>query len=142
MGANACQNDSQRTPWSATSALVRLPVVGASDNRKAERLPAEVKVDYRTVGSFITDYTRNISQGGLFIRTSLPMEVGEKVRLRLTLPNGEAPFALDGVVKWVSLLRDKDKHPPGMGIEFTEFTDEVKAQLQSLVDSHEGQGEE
>ena len=107
--------------------------MGASDNRKEARLPAEVKVDYRTGGSFITDYTQIISQGGLVIRTSLPMEVGEKVRLRLTLPGGEAPFALDGVVKWVSTLRDKDKHPPGMGIEFTDFSDEVKAQLASLV---------
>ena len=107
-----------------------------SENRKAPRLPADVKVDYRTAGSFITDYTRNISRGGIFIRTSLPLEVGEKVRLRLTLPDGDAPFALDGIVKWVSTLRDRDKHPPGMGIEFTEFTDEVKAKLDDLVTTY------
>ena len=99
-------------------------------------MPADVKVDYRTVGSFITDYTRNISQGGIFIRTSLPLEIGERVRLRLTLPDGDAPFALDGVVKWVSTLRDRDKHPPGMGIEFVDFNDEVKAKLDALVKAY------
>lgn len=111
----------------------------SSDNRKAPRLPADVKVDYRTVGSFITDYTRNISHGGIFIRTSLPLEVGERVRLRLTLPDGDAPFALDGVVKWISTLKDRDKHPPGMGIEFVDFDEKVKAKLDSLVKAYDNQ---
>lgn len=105
-----------------------------SDNRRSQaRLPVELKVDYRTVGSFITDYTKDISKGGLFIRTSLPLEAGERVRLRITLPDGDAPFALDGIVKWTSTIRDKDKRPPGMGIEFVNFTDEVKAHLDRLV---------
>lgn len=105
-----------------------------SDNRrKGERIPVEVKVDYRTVGSFITDYTKNISRGGLFIRTSLPLDVGERVRLRITVPDGDVPFALDGVVKWVSTIRDREKHPPGMGIEFVDFDDGVREQLERLV---------
>ena len=111
----------------------------SADNRRAPRLPADVKVDYRTVGSFITDYTRNISQGGIFIRTSLPLDVGERVRLRLTLPDGDAPFALDGVVKWVSTLKDRDKHPPGMGIEFVDFSEDVKGKLEALVKAYETQ---
>ncbi len=111
----------------------------SSENRKEQRLPADVKVDYRTVGSFITDYTRNISEGGIFIRTSLPLGVGERVRLRLTLPDGDAPFALDGVVKWISTMKDQDTHPPGMGIEFVDFNEEVKAKLDSLVKAYEQQ---
>ncbi len=103
------------------------------ENRRSPRIAADVKVDYRTVGSFITDYTRNISKGGLFVQTSLPLEVGERVRLRLTLPDGDAPFGLDGVVKWVSTLRDKDKHPPGMGIEFVDFDELTKRKLEALV---------
>lgn len=105
----------------------------ATEQRRSPRIPADVKVDYRTVGSFITDYTRNISKGGLFVQTSLPLEVGERVRLRLTLPGGDAPFGLDGVVKWVSTLRDKDKHAPGMGIEFVDFDEHTKQRLEALV---------
>ncbi|MBK8014809.1 MAG: TIGR02266 family protein [Deltaproteobacteria bacterium] len=111
------------------------------ENRREPRLPVEVKIDYRTVGSFITDYTRNISKGGTFIRTSLPLDVGERVRLRLTVPGGEAPFALDGVVKWVSTLRDKDKHPPGMGVEFVDFDDRVRLELERLVGMVKASGE-
>ena len=122
----------------------RASVRVVSDNRRSkggDRLPVEVKVDYRTVGSFITDYTKNISRGGVFIRTSLPLEVGEHIRLRITLPDGDAPFALDGVVKWVSTLRDRDKHPPGMGVEFTNFSDQVKEQLERLVGNYRGDSE-
>ncbi|MEL6184220.1 MAG: TIGR02266 family protein, partial [Myxococcota bacterium] len=71
------------------------------ENRRAERLSAELKVDYRAKGSFVTDYSANVSRRGVFIQTSHPLPVGEKVRLRLQLPEGGAPFALDGVVKWV-----------------------------------------
>lgn len=98
-----------------------------------------MKVDYRTVGSFITDYTRNISKGGVFVQTSLPLEVGVRVRLRLTLPDGDAPFGLDGVVKWVSTLRDKDKHPPGMGIEFVDFDEHTRSKLEALVKAYTGE---
>lgn len=104
-----------------------------AENRRDERLTAEVKVDYRTVGSFITDYSENISMRGLFVKTSLPLPVGERVRLRLTLPDGDAPFALSGVVKWVSTLKDKDKHPAGMGIEFIDFDESVRERLAELV---------
>ncbi|MCB9653909.1 MAG: TIGR02266 family protein [Deltaproteobacteria bacterium] len=116
-------------------------VTAVDENRREPRLPVEVKIDYRTVGSFITDYTRNISKGGTFIRTSLPLDVGERVRLRLTVPGGEPPFALDGVVKWVSTLRDKDKHPPGMGVEFVDFDDRVRMELERLVGMAKASGE-
>ncbi len=102
-------------------------------NRKEQRLTAEIKVDYRTVGSSITDYSENVSLRGLFVRTSLPLPIGERVRLRLTLPEGDAPFALSGVVKWTATLKDKDKHPPGMGIEFIEPDEETKQKLTQLV---------
>ncbi|MCC7381372.1 MAG: TIGR02266 family protein [Deltaproteobacteria bacterium] len=104
-----------------------------SNRRKATRLGVEVKVDYRTVGSFITDYTKDISQGGIFVATSLPLDVGEKVRLRITMPGRDLPFALEGVVRWNALVQDKEKQTPGMGIEFTNFGDEVKDELARLV---------
>lgn len=111
---------------------------GSDDNTRSDpRHVAEVKVDYRSAGSFMTDYAANISKGGIFIKTSLPLPVGERVRLRLTLPGGDAPFALDGVVKWVSTLRDKDKPMAGMGVEFVNFDDEIREKLKALVRAYE-----
>lgn len=106
--------------------------VGA-EKRRTERLPVEVKVDYRSVGRFLTDYTMNLSRGGLFVQTCLPLEPGERVRLRLTLPDADAPFALDGIVKWVSRRDDKVGHPPGMGIEFVDASEELQRHVERLM---------
>lgn len=103
------------------------------DNRKDERLSAEIKVDYRTEGSFVTDYSANVSRQGVFIRTSHPLPVGQRVRLRLQLPEGDAPFALDGVVKWISDGRSPAGHPAGMGVEFISLPDRVRQQIDDLV---------
>lgn len=105
--------------------------MSAQNRRKSSRAPAEVKVDYRTIGSFITDYSKDISQGGIFIATSLPLNVGDQVRLRITLPGHVLPFALEGVVRWAIQAGVSDK--PGMGVEFTAFDDQVKAELGRLV---------
>ena len=104
----------------------------SDENRKDERLSAEIKVDYRAGGSFVTDYSANVSRTGVFIRTSHPLPVGEKVRLRMQLKAGDAPFALDGVVKWVSTMRNK-QHAAGMGVEFVDLPDEVRTQIERLV---------
>ncbi|HJL40475.1 MAG TPA: TIGR02266 family protein [Myxococcales bacterium LLY-WYZ-16_1] len=108
------------------------------DNRRAPRLPAEIKVDYRSLGRFITDYTTNISRLGVFVRTSMPLPVGERVRIRLSLPDGEVPFALDGEVKWVASRQDREKHDPGMGIEFVDDDPEVQEKLEELLRAHGG----
>ena len=42
------------------------------NKRKTARLHHEIPVAYRTVGSFLTDWATNISQGGLFINTRTP----------------------------------------------------------------------
>ena len=111
----------------------------SEDKRRNPRPPADVKVDYRTVGSFITDYSANISQGGVFVKTSIPLPVGEKVRLRVTLPGHELPFALDGVVRWVSTHDNAENRPAGMGIEFLEFSGEVKDQILAFVHAVDGE---
>lgn len=102
------------------------------ENRRAERLSAEIKVDYRSEGSFVTDYSANVSREGVFIQTSHPLPVGERVRLRLQLPEGDAPFALDGVVKWVRTGRGGHE-PPGMGVQFIDLPQFVSDQLDRLV---------
>jgi uncharacterized protein (TIGR02266 family) len=103
-----------------------------TNRRKTPRVVAEVKVDYRTVSSFITDYSKDLSQGGVFVKTPLPFNVGERLRLRVSIPGHELPFALEGVVRWVVPLNDKDREP-GMGVEFVEFGEAARDELARFV---------
>ncbi len=107
----------------------------SEENKRIQtRVPADIKVDYRTVGTFVTDYTTNLSRGGVFVKTSLPLEPGEKVRLRVTIPGQDLPFPLDGVVRWHRKVGD-ESGDPGMGIEFTDFSDELKQSLHDFVET-------
>ena len=103
------------------------------NKREQTRVVADVKVDYRTIGTFVTDYTANLSKGGVFVKTSLPLEPGEQVRLRVTIPGQELPFPLKGVVRWNRKVGDEGGEA-GMGIEFSDFSDEMKASLAEFVD--------
>ena len=107
----------------------------SEDNKRGKnRVPADIKVDYRTVGTFVTDYTANLSQGGVFVKTSLPLDSGERVRLRVTIPGQDLPFPLEGVVRWNRKVGEEGGDA-GMGIEFVDFSEELKQSLQTFVSS-------
>ena len=103
------------------------------NKRGQTRVVADVKVDYRTIGTFVTDYTANLSKGGVFVKTSLPLEPGEQVRLRVTIPGQELPFPLNGVVRWNRKVGEEGGDA-GMGIEFSDFSDEMKTSLAEFVE--------
>lgn len=103
------------------------------EKRQATRKRVEVKVDYRTVGRFTTNFSRDLSACGVFIPTWAPLAEGERVRLRFTTPDGDLPFALDGEVRWVSTKRDA--RGPGMGIEFSDADAGARARVEALLDS-------
>src|SRR5277367_3688894 len=74
---------------------------GGDDLRADDRAAITLKVDYRRLNSFFADYTKNISKGGTFIRTSKPLDVGTEFVFVLSLPSHNAQLALKGEVVWV-----------------------------------------
>jgi len=84
------------------------------ERREHPRAPIELKVDYRKLNSFFADYTKNISKGGTFIKTSKPLPEGTRFLFHLVVPGREAPFELSGVVAHVAAEGEE----PGMGIRF------------------------
>jgi type IV pilus assembly protein PilZ len=100
------------------------------EKRKKARIPLRVKVEYRSLGGFVSDWTDNISEGGLFILTENPLPVGSQVRLVFSLPGLPLMLDLRGRVRWVTSpygLRS------GMGIEFTELGESVRGRIQDYV---------
>jgi type IV pilus assembly protein PilZ len=103
-----------------------------SEKRIAHRMPIELKVEYKRLNTFLSDYTKNISSGGTFIKTKTPLEVGTEFVFKLHVPTVEPAVEIRGVVKWVT---DKDEEPgPGMGIEFRFESDEQREDLRRTVE--------
>ena len=123
--------------------------VSASERRDEDRAAITLTVDYKRLNSFFADYTKNISKGGTFIRTSKPLDVGTEFVFVLTVPDPKpvdgggvddadvaAPLRLEltGTVKWVVLESAATAaQPAGMGIQFIFKNDTERQQVEAFV---------
>lgn len=101
--------------------------------RSSPRVPLELKVEYRRMNTFFSDYTRNISLGGTFIATKAPMPIGTRFKFILSIPSSDEHFELLGEVTWAKAIGDN----AGMGICYI-WEDEDKrkafeAQVEALM---------
>ncbi|MBI5529290.1 MAG: TIGR02266 family protein [Deltaproteobacteria bacterium] len=103
------------------------------EHRRDFRLPVELKVGYRTVGSFITDYILNISRGGIFVTTQKPLPIGTRVRLVFSLPDFPLPFDLAGEVRWVNPPGHGSHAAPGMGIGFSNLDENARKRIERFI---------
>jgi CheY-like chemotaxis protein/Tfp pilus assembly protein PilZ len=62
--------------------------------------------------------TYNVSEGGVFIATMMPLETGEIVWLELTPPRAERRVRLEGISVWINGFGPNGKAtaPPGVGV--------------------------
>jgi uncharacterized protein (TIGR02266 family) len=100
------------------------------EQRGGERAESEIRVEYRTVGSFLSDYATNISKGGMFVHTEHPLPVGTVVRLIFHLPGLPFMFDLSGLVRWSQVKCAQ----AGMGLEFLELDSRVQRRLEAYVE--------
>ncbi len=104
------------------------------NKRRAARLHHEIPVAYRSVGSFLTDWATNISQGGLFINTRKPLPVGTAVKILVQLPGASFPFQLQGRVTRVTEFDNHANMVPGMGVEFTDVDEPKRREIEKFVE--------
>ena len=95
-----------------------------ADQRIDDRAAISLRVDYKRLNTFFADYTKNISKGGTFIRTTKPLEIGTEFIFVLSVPSHNKQLELKGEVVWIVTEETATKdNPAGMGIKF-KFVDE------------------
>jgi len=107
----------------------------ANARLRDDRAPITLRVDYKRLNTFFADYTKNISKGGTFIRTSKPLEIGTEFQFVLALPEG-VQLELKGVVQWV--ITDgaaSTESPAGMGIQFVFADDAQRLAVETVVEA-------
>ncbi len=103
------------------------------DRRRFPRAEHVFQVDYQTPESLFNEFAENISEGGLFIKTEKPLEVGTEITIEFLLPILEEPIRVKGRVEWhTDLPGVKHKHS-GMGVSFQELSDEDKEKINRVV---------
>ncbi len=105
----------------------------AARNYPRSRLAAKVR--YVTPDDKHFDsVTCEIGGGGVFIETHLPPQVGTPLMLEVLLPDDPtAPINAQGKVAWIRPGEEHYVFFPGMGIQFTEISEEGRARLLTMV---------
>src|SRR3954451_13631550 len=84
------------------------------------RVPLERKISlkFKEFRGFITEYSENISLGGMFIRTSATKPLGTIFDSELSLTDDCRLVQGIGEVVWARPGDDTEERPGGMGIRF------------------------
>jgi type IV pilus assembly protein PilZ len=105
----------------------------ASNRRSHDRVDVEWAVDCIASDTFLFASITNISEMGIFVRTTEPLAIGTRLRLTFA-PPGAVSFKLDGCVAWLNPLRANGDNPnPGMGIRFVELRPEDRERLVDVI---------
>ncbi len=113
-----------------------------SERRRWPRIPISLRIQMRMArpGDLFHSYhIRDVSLGGLFVKTDAPRPVGTQVALRIEFARG-GTFEAEGRV--VRVVRGRDvplrDQPAGIGVEFTGMSDASRALLADEIGSQRG----
>jgi Tfp pilus assembly protein PilZ len=110
--------------------LIEFSRVAMEEKRKFRRVPMAAQIQGEAGDVPYAAEARNISVGGMLIRTSHTLREGQSIRLRFQLPGTVGKLSISGVVQHVS--------PEAyMGIRFTELSPEDFKRIKDYVDAAE-----
>jgi hypothetical protein len=99
------------------------------EKRAAQRIPVQLRAQYRSNGAIIDGVVDSLSRTGLFLRADLLDTPGTEATLVLDLPGTEAPLQLPGEVVRVDHRPGKS----GMGIRFGALADGARRPLANFM---------
>lgn len=98
------------------------------------RVPTEADVLCETTDDFFSGRLQDISTGGAYLSSSVPLSVDSRVRLTFCTFRQRLPMELEGRVAWSnpSSVR-KSTLPQGAGVQFTHRDPNKRSQLKNYV---------
>ncbi len=109
--------------------------IAEHERRQAPRVLVDLEVDYASEDNFLFAYITDISETGIFVRTTAPEQPGTHLNLRFRPDDSGPQIEIEGEVIWVNPFRPgaPDNLHPGMGIRFVALDNELRDRLLELV---------
>lgn len=96
----------------------------SDDQRKSDREPVTLFVEYEGADDLVGDYTENLSSGGTFVATNRELPIGTSIHLVLSFPGLLEAISIEGTVRWTrggpqatEIVAEGEE--AGCGIQFT-----------------------
>jgi uncharacterized protein (TIGR02266 family) len=104
----------------------------SADRRKYPRLRFDLPLNVEAGHSLFVARASDISEGGVFIKTTARIAQGARIRMRLHL--GAAVVVCDGDVRWQ--LHDTSGARHGVGVQFSDLSPTALATIRRFVREH------
>ena len=100
-----------------------------------KKLRSRVVFEDETGEGFIYFYSTDVSIGGIFFETDVPLKVGTRVFLSFSLSNGEKPLRATGQVVRLEREAGAGFVVLGAGIKFLDLADPFRRAIENYVNS-------
>jgi uncharacterized protein (TIGR02266 family) len=108
--------------------------------RTGTRIKAQIRVYYGPAPQkLLSEFSVDLSTGGLYVKTDYPLPADESLTLRFTLPDQHRMVTCKARVAWVNPKKNprKPELPPGMGIQFVELSLEDMKSIRRFLEHNE-----
>ena len=102
--------------------------------RRSVRVPTRMKASFESLGSFRESIMTNLSRGGVFVSTDCPLEMGEKVTLRISIEGEGTTLDVPARVVSTSVQGDFSTQRMGMGVAFLDMDPELRRRVDALYE--------
>ncbi len=100
-----------------------------------ERFEVFHRVRFKSGDTFLTEYTENLNQGGMYIATEEALDPGTIIHAQIEIPGFNDPLELKGKVSYRldQAAAEERGRAQGVGVQFFDLPSEVKAQLHHYI---------
>ena len=91
----------------------------------------EAKVTLRSQTIFFVGFSENILEGGIFIATESPPNVGTEIEIEIPLPDGSQTVKVKGIVRWHRKMANGASS--GCGVQFSALSSTEAMLLQNMI---------
>ncbi len=99
-------------------------------------LVREVVLEFEDFRGFVAEFSKNLSMGGMFVKSDTPKEPGEVFKFKFRLADGYQLIQGRGQVVWKRDVDEGPDRPAGMGVRFLEMDEASRQLIGKMVDEH------
>lgn len=103
------------------------------EKRRFGRYPCRLRVQFSSPRHLKEHFITNIGDGGVFVETFYPLEIGTPVDLEILISEHADPLRILGEVVWAK--GPSDEGTTGMGIRFQKMSAEVRQNLSDILEN-------
>ena len=80
----------------------------------------ELLADFEDLDELYRCYMPFLKSGGIFIKSNAHFDMGQELKLRVTLPDALEADEVEVVVSWLTPQGAQNSNPPGVGVAFVD----------------------